>query len=282
METRITKNAKNPTILLVGSGGMLGQDVLQVLKERGFSVVSYTRAELDITDKQSVESLCDTDFDIVVNCAAYTNVDAAEDDREMCHLVNVQGVQNLIALCRRKGATLVHFSTDYVFDGTKTSYGESDTKNPINYYGLTKAEAEDLIVASLDTYYILRTSWLFGHGGKNFVETILRLAREKESLSVVHDQQGSPTSTTDLSEKLLEILTMPYGIYHLTNSGVCTWYEYASEIVRQAGISVTITPCTSLEYPQKAQRPKYSVLRNGKVSEMRSWQEALQAYLKSV
>jgi dTDP-4-dehydrorhamnose reductase len=282
METKVTKNLEESTILLIGSGGMLGQDVLQVLRSAGCQVVAYTRAELDITDKRSVETLSDTDFDTVINCAAYTNVDAAEDDREACRLVNVQGVQNLVALCQRSGATFVHFSTDYVFDGTKTSYGESDAKNPINYYGSTKAEAEDLIEASLDAYYILRTSWLFGHGGKNFVETILRLTRERGVLSVVHDQQGSPTSTNDLSEKLLEILTMPYGIYHLTNSGVCTWYEYASEIVKQADIPANITPCTSLEYPQKAQRPKYSVLRNGKVSKMRSWQEALKAYLKTV
>lgn len=268
-------------VLVTGKHGMLGADLLTVLEKEGVQVVGTDKAELNIIDGSSVDHF----FDFikpthVINCAAYTDVDEAETSRRICRQINVEGVQNLITASKKHSSRLIQISTDYVFSGEQESYSELDETAPINYYGQTKLEAEKLIKEQLTNYAIVRTSWLYGKNGKNFVKTILNAAQEKSDLRVVSDQTGSPTYTRDLSEALCGLLEGGGGLYHLTNSGSCSWYDLAREVVGIAGISCDIKPCSSDEYIRSARRPKHSVLENTKLPVLRHWREALSDYIK--
>jgi dTDP-4-dehydrorhamnose reductase len=258
--------------LIIGSNGMLGSDLCKVFPD----AVKLTHQDLDITDREQViESILKIKPDVVINAAAYTNVDGCEDNKELAFQVNGYGPGYIAEACARAGAALVHFSTDYVFDGSKKEYIESDIPNPINVYGDSKLLGEKKIVENMDDYRIVRISWLFGIHGKNFVETMIKLSGEMDTVKVVNDQFGKPTYTMDLANKVKEIIELDPGIYHITNDGICSWYEFASSIIDN------VVPCTSEEFQRKAKRPKYSVLVNTKTEPMRHWREALTDYLRA-
>jgi dTDP-4-dehydrorhamnose reductase len=257
--------------LIIGSGGMLGTDLCKVFPD----AVKLAHRELDITNREQVlESIQRIKPDIVINAAAYTDVDGCEDNRDLAFQVNGYGPGYIAEACSKIGATLVHFSTDYVFDGSRNEYIESDTPDPINVYGKSKLLGEQKIAENTADYRIIRISWLFGIHGRNFVETMLKLSSQMDKVKVVNDQFGKPTYTVDLANKIKDIIELETGIYHLTNDGVCSWYEFASAVIDNA------VPCTSEEFPRKAKRPKYSVLVNTKTEPMRHWKEALKAYMK--
>jgi dTDP-4-dehydrorhamnose reductase len=257
-------------VLILGATGMLGRDLQ----------AAYPRAicrghELEITDAAAVSSfIADLRPSLVINAAAYTNVDGCEEEWELAFAVNGEGPAYLAAACHEAGATLVHYSTDYVFDGSQESYVEADTPHPINVYGASKLLGEQAIMAAMEDYRIIRTSWLFGRHGNNFALTMLRLAGEMETVRVVDDQFGKPTSTVDLAAKTPEIASAAPGIYHITNEGVCSWYEFASAIITNA------ESCSSSEFLRPARRPKYSVLVNTKTDPLRPWQDALEEFLR--
>jgi len=258
-------------VLILGAFGMLGHDLQQVYPDavcRGH--------ELDITDEAAVLSfLSDLKPSLVINAAAFTNVDGCEDQQDLAFAVNGEGPGHIAAACHEVGAPLVHYSTDYVFDGSQESYAESDSPNPINVYGASKLQGEQAIMAAMEDYRIIRTSWLFGRNGPNFVETMLRLSAEMETVRVVNDQFGKPTFTVDLASKTPEIAKDEPGIYHITNGGICSWYEFASAII------LNVEPCSSEEFVRPAKRPKFSVLENTKTSPMRPWEDALKEYLRT-
>ena len=257
--------------LIIGASGMLGSDLCKVFPD----AVKLTHHDLDITDREQViESILKIKPDVVINAAAYTNVDGCEDNKELALQVNGYGPGYIAEACARAGAKLVHFSTDYVFNGSKKEYVESDIPDPINVYGDSKLLGEKKIIENMDDYRIVRISWLFGIHGKNFVETMLKLSGEMDTVKVVNDQFGKPTYTMDLASKVKEIIELEPGIYHITNDGICSWYEFASSIIDN------VTPCTSEEFPRKAKRPKYSILVNTKTESMRHWREALKTYLQ--
>jgi len=271
-------------ILIIGSKGMLGTDLMQELSKTDFEILGWDIQDIDITKEEDMPSIEQENPDIIINCAAYTNVDGAETEKEKCYAVNVTGVKNLVNACKKLNIPLVQISTDYVFNGEKQGYDENDEKDPINYYGKTKAEGEDLIIKNLKKYYIIRTSWLFGKNGKNFVETIIRLCNKKDEIKVVNDQIGSPTYTKDLSKEIINIINKmdkyKYGIYHLTNSDKCSWFEFAQEIAKLSKAKCKIKQCTTEEFPKLARRPKFSILNNNKTEKLRSWKEALEEYLE--
>ena len=262
---------------------MLGSDVISALQQHGITAISTNRITLDITNSHQISELFTREQPShVINCAAYTAVDQAETERGKCFAINVTGVKHLAEAARKHNVRLVQISTDYVFDGTEPQYIESTQTQPINYYGETKRAAEHLTAELLQDYLIIRTSWLFGQHGKNFVSTMLRLFVERTQLTVVNDQIGSPTYTPDLAERIIDLLSAPSGIYHATNSGHCSWYEFATEIAAQSGSDCAIHPCTSAEYPQPAARPPYSILTSTKTEPLRQWDEALKAYIMSL
>jgi dTDP-4-dehydrorhamnose reductase len=245
---------------------MLGQDV--------GADVSLTRAQLDVTDRDAVRAAITGD-DVVINCAAWTDVDGAEEHEQEALRINRDGARNVAEAAGR----VIYVSTDYVFDGTKREpYLESDPVNPQTAYGRTKLAGEGATAEANPHHHIVRTSWLFGPGGPNFVETILRLARERESLRVVDDQVGKPTYTGHLAPELLELAASEeYGIHHRAGAGECSWFEFAREIVERAGFDCRVEPCTTAEFPRPAPRPAYSVL--GGEQRLPSWREGLDAYL---
>jgi dTDP-4-dehydrorhamnose reductase len=261
---------ENIKVIILGAGGMLGSDLCDVFPD----AIRFTHKELDITNKQLViNTIRENNPDLVINAAAYTKVDQAEDEQELAFDVNGYAPGYIAEGCSQIDANLIHYSTDYVFDGTTKEYVESDKTNPINTYGKSKLLGEQEIAKYTDNYMIIRTSWLFGKNGKNFVDTMLRLSPQMETVRVVNDQFGKPTYTLDLARKTAEIIDMEPGIYHITNDGTCSWYEFASAV-----ISNTI-PCISAEYPTRAKRPQYSILANTKTEAMRHWKEALKDYL---
>ena len=245
---------------------MLGQDVE--------ADVSLTRAQLDVTDRDAVRAAITGD-DVVINCAAWTDVDGAEEHEQEALRINRDGARNLAEAAGR----VIYVSTDYVFDGTKREpYLESDPVNPQTAYGRTKLAGERATAEANPRHHIVRTSWLFGPGGPNFVETILRLARERDSLRVVDDQVGKPTYTGHLAPELLELAASEeYGIHHRAGAGECSWFEFALEIVERAGLDCSVEPCTTAEFPRPAPRPAYSVL--GGEQRLPSWRDGLEAYL---
>lgn len=258
--------------LIVGSNGMLGTDLCSAFP----GAARLTHKELDITDRDSVlKAIRNAAPDVVINAAAYTNVDGCEDEQEKAYAVNGLGPAHLAEACKEVGATLVHYSTDYVFDGNKPEYRESDPTNPISAYGKSKLTGEKNVQNHMDDYRIIRTSWLYGKHGKNFVDTILAISKQMPTVKVVNDQTGKPTYAVDLAEKTKELITLPAGIYHISNEGVCTWFEFASAFAKN------VVPCTTAEMPRKAKRPRYSVLVNTKTSPLRHWKDALNEYLSS-
>lgn len=240
--------------------------------------------EIDITSEDQVnEKIGELKPSIVINAAAYTDVDGCEANKELAMKVNGEAVSYLASICKKIGAIFVHYSTDYVFHGHNSEgYKEGDTpRNPLNVYGQSKLLGEELLKKNTEMYYLIRTSWLFGKHGNNFVDTMLKLAEERDELKVVNDQYGKPTYASDLAERTREIIEkrMPCGVYHLTNEGATTWNDFAEEIFKIKNIKVKVEPCASQEFQREAKRPQYSILLNTKLSPSRSWQEALREYL---
>ncbi len=266
-------------ILVTGALGMLGQDLCPTLEDNGHEVIETDIQNMNITDREQCEKfVLEKAPDFIIHLAAYTNVDKAEDEPEKAELINAKGTENVARAAIKADIPIIAISTDYVFDGTKNSpYLPDDKTNPKSVYGKTKYEGEKFIVENCKKYYIARTSWLYGIHGKNFVDTMLKL--KDKDLKVVDDQTGTPTWTVDLSEALVKLFDKPYGIYHLSGGGEPTsWYNFAKTIFEYANLKVNLSPCTSEEYPQKANRPKYSVMDNGGM--LRDWRLALKEYLK--
>ena len=267
-------------ILVTGSNGMLGQDLCPALEDEGFEVVETDINNLDITDEKMVEAVVTKEKpDIIIHCAAYTNVDKAEEDLETARKINSIGTENIAKVCGKNDITMVYISTDYVFSGDDNKiYEPLDKVNPQNNYGLTKLEGEQAVQKYCEKYYITRTAWLYGVHGKNFVETMISLSNKPE-LKVVDDQVGCPTWTMELANGIIKLLlkNSPYGIYHICGSGKTSWYGFAKEIFKLAGLDVNLKPCTTEEFPRPAKRPKYSVMNNGGLC--RPWQKALADYI---
>ncbi|MDI6818634.1 MAG: dTDP-4-dehydrorhamnose reductase [Methanothermobacter thermautotrophicus] len=272
-------------ILITGSSGMLGSDLVDILSRRHEVVTS---GSLDIRDLEGVmELLRETRPDAVVHAAAFTDVDCAETERDTAYQVNVLGTRNIAAAASAVGSSILYISTDYVFDGEKgDGYLEFDEPNPLNFYGKTKYLGEVSVRQLSERFYIVRTSWLFGRNGRNFVGTMVELAERGHEISVVDDQYGSPTYTRDLAAAIGTLLERPaYGVYHLTNSGQCSWYEFAIDIFNELGMEVCLKPVKSHEFPRPARRPSFSVLRNYNWSmegfkPLRNYRDALRDYLK--
>lgn len=268
-------------VLVTGANGMLGSDLCPMLEDSGYEVTETTIDELDITDKNEVnEVIDDVKPDYVIHCAAYTNVDKAEEEFEIADKINSVGTRNVAEACKRNNSVLLYISTDYVFDGTKdTPYLPNDKTNPINTYGLTKLNGEKAVQEVCEKFYILRTSWLYGHHGKNFVETMISLA-QKEEVKVVDDQIGCPTWTVDLSDTIISLIDedAEYGIYHACGGGKTSWYGFAKEIYNKMNLNVNIKPCTTEEFPRPAKRPQYSVMDNEGL--LRDWKLALSDYIE--
>ncbi|AAB86258.1 dTDP-4-dehydrorhamnose reductase [Methanothermobacter thermautotrophicus str. Delta H] len=272
-------------ILITGSSGMLGSDLVDILSRRHEVVTS---GSLDIRDLEGVmELLRETRPDAVVHAAAFTDVDCAETERDKAYQVNVLGTRNIAAAASAVGSSILYISTDYVFDGEKgDGYLEFDEPNPLNFYGKTKYLGEVSVRQLSERFYIVRTSWLFGRNGRNFVGTMVELAERGHEISVVDDQYGSPTYTRDLAAAIGNLLERPaYGVYHLTNSGQCSWYEFAIDIFNELGMEVCLKPVKSHEFPRPARRPSFSVLRNYNWSmegfkPLRNYRDALRDYLK--
>ncbi|MBU4386158.1 MAG: dTDP-4-dehydrorhamnose reductase [Actinobacteria bacterium] len=273
-------------ILLTGSKGQLGTD-FQLVSEGRHQVDGYD-LDLDITDRGAVERrVADAAPDLVVNAAAFTNVDGAESDEIAAYRVNALGAQNLALGCQQAGIPLLHVSTDFVFNGDSGSpYTEFDRPDPRGVYGKSKYAGECYVAGLLNRYYICRTSWLFGVGGHNFVKTMLQAGRQRDSVRVVDDQEGSPTYSRDLASKLLEIIEGgSYGIYHLSNSGSCTWNEFTRAIFEIAGINTTVLPVSTAELGRPAPRPRYSVMRGlalemQGIEPMRHYREATEEFIR--
>ncbi len=273
--------------LVTGSAGMLAKDLIPLLIKRDYEVLAPPEYELDITNLTIVKDVVrELVPELIINCAAYTNVDEAEKQEHQALIVNGLGVQNLCTLCQECDIPLVHFSTDYVFDGTKQGpYTIYDKTNPINSYGRSKLLGEKYILWLLSKFYLIRTSWLFGLQGKNFIETMLELGRKQKQVSVVTDQRGCPTWTRHLAEATVDLIeTDRYGIYHVTNSEPTTWFDFTKEIFRLSSISTEVLPVTSEQFPRPARRPSNSVLDPFPLKEvigrrMPSWKEALAEYL---
>ena len=277
-------------VLVTGYNGQLGYDVIRELKSRSVECKGVDMADFDITDqKATVDYICAYSPDIVVHCAAYTAVDRAEDDTETCRRVNVDGTENIAVACEKCKAKMLYVSTDYVYGGAgNTPFEPFDETNPKNVYGKTKLDGEQAVKAHIDEYYIVRTSWVFGINGNNFVKTMLRLGKERDELTVVDDQIGSPTYTPDLARLICDMIeTDKYGIYHGTNEGFCSWAEFAAEIMRLGGRKAIIRPVDSSMYPIKAERPHNSrlskiCLDDAGFDRLPDWHDALDRFLKEL
>ena len=277
-------------VLVTGAKGQLGTDLMNELAKRGIEGIGVDVEEMDITDAEACRRVIKASgADAVIHCAAYTAVDAAEDNVELCRRINGEGTRNVAQACKEADVKLMYISTDYVFDGQGTRPWEpDDERHPLNVYGQTKYEGELAVEELSDKYFIVRIAWVFGVAGKNFIKTMLRLGKERGAVSVVDDQVGSPTYTHDLARLLVDMIqTDKYGRYHATNEGLCSWYEFAKEIFRQAGMDVPVTPVSSDTFPAKATRPSNSRLNKDKLSEngferLPAWQDALGRFLKEI
>jgi len=272
-------------ILILGYKGMLGHELVEEFRN-DHELVLWDREQIDISKKEDViKKVSALHPDAVINAAAYTAVDEAESNKDLAYKVNGCALGFLATACEKINALLVHFSTDYVFDGENhNGYKENHSYNPINMYGKSKALGEKMILDISPKYYIIRTSWLFGKYGKNFVETMLRLAGENKDIKVVNDQFGSPTYAKDLASEVRKLVESQdqyhYGIYHITNYGTCSWYDFAVKIFELSNLNLKVKPVKSEEFPTPARRPTYSMLINTKLPPMRKWEEALGDYLK--
>ena len=277
-------------VLVTGVNGQLGYDVIKQLETLGLTAKGVDIEDFDITDKNQVRDYLTSWMpDAVVHCAAYTAVDKAEDEKEKCSDINIEGTRNIAEVCRDLDAKMIYISTDYVFDGKgKDPHQEDAPPAPINYYGYSKEAGERIVRELVERYFIIRTSWVYGKNGTNFVKTMLQLAGKRKSLTVVDDQIGSPTYTRDLANLICDMLqTRKYGTYHGVNEGYCSWYEFACEIFRKEGVDVTVTPVPSEAYPTKAKRPvnsrlgKKLLVQNG-FNRLPDWQDALDRYLSEL
>jgi dTDP-4-dehydrorhamnose reductase len=287
-------------LVITGDKGQLGTELKRVLakgrSELGpiptelgnAEVIGIDLDELDITDIKAVNSfVTDSRPDVILNCAAYTNVDNCETDADTAMKANAIGPRNLAIAAAEINAKLIHISTDYVFPGdTPTPRNEWDIPNPQSVYGYTKLLGEQYVRQFCARSFIVRTAWLYGYHGGNFVKTILKVARETGKLTVVNDQRGNPTNAADLAHHLLKLAaTDEYGVYHCTNNGECSWYEFAETFLSLSGLTYTLEPCTTTEYPRPAKRPAHSSLENRMLritvgDEMRPWQDAVTAYMR--
>lgn len=279
-------------VLLTGSNGQLGRELSRQLKEKGIIFVGYDIPVFDISNKEQMEAIIDKEKPtIIINCGALTNVDACETKRDLAMAINAEGPKFLAEIAARRDLTMVQVSTDYVFDGQGICedgkvrpYRESDLPNPQTVYGESKLGGEKAVIERVPKHFIVRTAWLYGDG-HNFVKTMLDLATKHDKLTVVDDQVGSPTSTVDLAKAIIALIdTDAYGIYHGTCEGQCSWYDFAKEIFRLAGVDILVEPVTSQEFVRPAKRPAYSVLDNKALNDLglnsfRHWQEALKDYL---
>lgn len=274
-------------VLVTGANGQLGFDVVKELQKQNIECYGATRQNFDIVDFKATEEFI-TNYmpDAVIHCAAYTAVDKAEDEQDLCYLVNASATENIAEVCKKINAKMLYISTDYVFDGTKDGFYEVDDEpNPINVYGKTKLLGEQAVQRILDKYFIVRISWVFGEHGNNFVKTMLRLGKERKEINVVADQYGSPTYTADLAPLLVEMIkTEKYGVYHATNEGVCTWAEFAEEIFKIAGMNVKVNHITTAEYPTRAKRPMNSKLGKEKLEFkgfrlLKNWKEVIKEFI---
>lgn len=275
-------------VAVTGAGGQLGQALQYIApKYPALKFIFASSAEADITDKNSLEAYFKNHIpDFCINAAAYTAVDKAESEPEKAFAVNVSGAKNLAEVCNENHTTLLHISTDFVFDGTKNEpYTEEDLPNPQSVYGKTKLDGENEIRKTTEKYFIIRTSWVYSQYGNNFMKTMLRLGNERDSLSVVNDQTGTPTNALDLAEMLITIILsgkQDYGIYNYSNEGSCTWYEFAEEIFSINKINIDLQPIPTSAYPTPAKRPLYSVLSKAKMKyaygiDIKDWTESLKS-----
>ncbi|HML69654.1 MAG TPA: dTDP-4-dehydrorhamnose reductase [Clostridia bacterium] len=277
-------------ILVTGAYGQLGHDILLNLAARGIDGIPADIAEFDITQTAATEQfIAAHQPDAVIHCAAYTAVDKAEDDVELCRLINVTGTENIAHACQKINAKMVYISTDYVFPGTGDTMYETDAQTaPVNTYGKTKLAGEFAVRQLLKRYFIVRTSWAFGKNGKNFVKSILRLGMEQDEVNVVCDQVGSPTYTVDLARLLVDMaLSERYGVYHATNEGFCSWAEFAKTILQKAGLSARVNFVTTEQYPTRARRPFNSRLSkenliNAGFQPLPTWEDALERFLAEI
>lgn len=276
--------------LVTGVKGQLGHDVMEELALRGHEGIGVDVEEMDITDAQTVDRVIrQAQADGVIHCAAYTAVDAAEDEPEVCMKVNAQGTENIARVCQELDLPMMYISTDYVFDGEgERPWEPQDPCDPLNVYGKSKYLGEVAVQKYLEKYYIVRIAWVFGTNGKNFIKAMLNKAKTTDKVTVVNDQVGSPTYTRDLAVLVVDMMeTERYGIYHATNEGICTWYEFACEIFAQAGIAMEVAPISADEYPAKAKRPHNSRMDKSRLDEegfrrLPPWQDALKRYLEII
>lgn len=282
-------------ILITGSEGQLGKTFRKICTNTDleYDFIFTDILELDITNIESIRSFCiEESIDILINCAAYTAVDKAEDDQENAYLINSIGVSHLAKVCKELGVFMVHISTDYVFDGEMGPYDEGSLPNPISVYGASKLSGEEKMIATGVHGIIIRTSWLYSEFGNNFVYTILRIASERDKIQIVHDQIGSPTNCSDLADVILQIIgrreeIRGCEIFHYSNDGSCSWYEFAKYIIIRKGLDCTIEKISTYEYPQKAKRPQNSVLYKSKIINFLktippNWEDSLDKMLSKI
>lgn len=277
-------------VLVTGADGQLGYDIVKRLDELEIDVIGTKRVDFDLTNKDQIRDFIkDMKFDIIIHCAAYTAVDKAEDEKELCYAVNVEGTRNIAEVAKEFNARMVYISTDYVFDGSGSEpHNENEETNPINYYGYTKEFGEQIVKTLIDKHFIVRTSWVYGINGNNFVKTMLQLAKTKDEISVVCDQIGSPTYTKDLAKFVVELIqTDNFGVYHGVNEGYCSWYEFAENIFNKSQIQMKVIPVSSSEYQTKALRPINSRLssentENANIEKLPQWNDALSRFLKEL
>lgn len=280
-------------VLVTGVKGQLGYDVVKELESKGIKAVGVDIEEMDITDADAVDKvITEANVDAVIHCAAYTAVDAAEDNEEICRKINAGGTKNIADVCKKLDIKMMYISTDYVFDGQGIEPWKPDCKdyNPLSIYGQTKLEGELLVSENLDKYFIVRIAWVFGVNGKNFIKTMLNVGKKFDTVKVVSDQIGTPTYTYDLAKLLVEMIQSDkYGYYHATNEGgYISWYDFTLEIFKQAGYDTNVVPVTTEEYGlSKAARPFNSRLDKSKIAEngftpLPVWQDALERYLKEI
>ena len=278
-------------VLVTGVKGQLGFDVVNELEKRGHTAIGVDVDTMDITNPEQVESVIKANMpEAVIHCAAYTAVDLAEDNKELCDKINGEGTENIAKVCKEINAKLMYISTDYVFNGEGYDFFEPEDKitTQMNVYGRTKYEGELAVQKYIDKFFIIRISWVFGINGNNFVKTMIKLGQERKSINVINDQIGSPTYTYDLA-KLIKVMIKSdkYGIYHATNEGVCSWYEFALEIFKKLNIKIDVNPVSSDEYNSVAKRPKNSRLSKEKLiksgfEKLPTWQDAIERYLEEL
>ncbi len=281
---------KDYKILVTGCKGQLGYDVVKELTKRKIKCIGVDKEEFDITDSTQTEKfICEYMPDAIIHCSAYTAVDRAEDEEELCTAVNRDGTKNIAKVCKKIDAKMIYISTDYVFHGDgEKFYSPDDPTAPVSVYGRTKLEGEKAVQSILEKYFIVRISWVFGKNGNNFVKTMLRLSKDRDEINVVCDQIGSPTYTADLAVLLCDmVISDKYGIYHATNEGVCSWAEFAQEIMRLSDSNTKINPIPTEQYPTKAKRPLNSRMSKDKLEEngfkrLPHWKDALAAYLEEI